>query len=301
MRLSQNVARNNLKIENYENIDNSDIKFGKNQIIDFEEKNLENEDDNEEYVVNENKSDNKSNNINNNQNDAEIPQIRNKTEPNIVEENDVIFASDTSNSHYVKNQNRNDKKPVEFINFTTTIQNKNLQIENLVINVHDTTVKPIIGNKDIENYVEPQYNSKQLSLKPYKPEEIVTLTDNDVQKHKLVIYKRIKSNSIGLTEKLQLFNYFETLIVDSNLANRLVNSEFLNVIINMLQDKKINLPVNLKQRLCSIIGQMVRHATQIESDVINKGLANCLIDVVRNDNTAKVRKTAIAALGEYLF
>jgi len=156
MRLSQNVARNNLKIENYENIDNSDIKFGKNQIIDFEEKNLENEDDNEEYVVNENKSDNKSNNINNNQNDAEIPQIRNKTEPNIVEENDVIFASDTSNSHYVKNQNRNDKKPVEFINFTTTIQNKNLQIENLVINVHDTTVKPIIGNKDIENYVEPQ-------------------------------------------------------------------------------------------------------------------------------------------------
>jgi len=69
----------------------------------------------------------------------------------------------------------------------------------------------------------------------------------------------------------------------------------------MLQDKKINMPVNLKQRLCSIIGQMVRHATQIESEVINKGLANCLIDVVKNDGSVKVRKTAIAALGEYLF
>jgi len=148
MRLSQNVARNNLKTENYENYDNSEMKFVKNQVIDFEEKNIENEDDNDDNINNDN---NNNNNININKNDIEIPQIRNKTEPNNNEENDVIFASETSNSHYVNNQNKNDKKPVEFINFTLTIQNKNIQIENLVTNVHDTTVKPIIGNKDIEN------------------------------------------------------------------------------------------------------------------------------------------------------
>lgn len=78
----------------------------------------------------------------------------------------MIFASETSNSHLVQNRNKNDKKPIEFINFTTTIQNKNLQIENLVINVHDTSVKPIIGNKDIEPYVEPVYNVRQLNFEP---------------------------------------------------------------------------------------------------------------------------------------
>jgi len=101
-----------------------------------------------------------------------------------------------------------------------------------------------------------------------------------------------------LTEKLQLFNYFETLIVDSHLANRLVNSEFLNTITGMLQDQKLNLPVNLKLRLCSILGQLVRHATQIEAEVVNKGLSNCLIDVVKKESAVKVKKTAIAALGE---
>lgn len=62
-----------------------------------------------------------------------------------------MFASEASNSNIViKQVKNNDNIPVEFINFTTTIQNKHIQIENLVITVHDTSVKPIIGNKEIE-------------------------------------------------------------------------------------------------------------------------------------------------------
>jgi len=64
-----------------------------------------------------------------------------------------MFASEASNSNIVIKQvlNKNDNNiPIEFINFTTTIQNKHIQIENLVITVHDTSVKPIIGNKEIE-------------------------------------------------------------------------------------------------------------------------------------------------------
>jgi len=63
-----------------------------------------------------------------------------------------MFASEASNSNIVIKQvlNKNDNIPIEFINFTTTIQNKHIQIENLVITVHDTSVKPIIGNKEIE-------------------------------------------------------------------------------------------------------------------------------------------------------
>jgi len=67
-------------------------------------------------------------------------------------ESKLMFASEASNSNIVIKQvlNKNDNIPIEFINFTTTIQNKHIQIENLVITVHDTSVKPIIGNKEIE-------------------------------------------------------------------------------------------------------------------------------------------------------
>jgi len=42
----------------------------------------------------------------------------------------------------------------------------------------------------------------------------------------------------------------------------------------------------------------VRHATQIEAEVVNKGLSNCLIEVIKKESNVKVKKTAIAALGE---
>lgn len=61
------------------------------------------------------------------------------------------------------------------------------------------------------------------------------------------------------------------------------------------------MPVNYKIRLCSILGQLVRHSTQIDAEVVNKGLSSCLIDILKKETTAKVRKVAISALGEYLF
>lgn len=205
-RLSQNVKRNQqLKDnENYKTNADDDVKLERNQVVDFEEKNYE-----EESKIIDEKLDeiNTLNNLNtlntlntlttlNNPNNHHItkddhPMIEqqpttHKRDQDNQEEN-LIFASETSNSHLVQNRNKDDRKPVEFINFTTTIQNKNLQIENLVINVHDTSVKPIIGNKDIEAYLEPVQNAKQLSFEAYKPEDIVQVSDTEFQNHMLNI------------------------------------------------------------------------------------------------------------------
>lgn len=56
----------------------------------------------------------------------------------------------------------------------------------------------------------------------------------------------------------------------------------------------------LRAKICEILGLLIRHATVIEPDVLKFGLTNVLIDVLK-DKSEKVRRKAMAALGEFLF
>lgn len=56
----------------------------------------------------------------------------------------------------------------------------------------------------------------------------------------------------------------------------------------------------MKIRLCSIIGLLIRHATIIENDRATVGIDIALLNALESDNE-KVRRKAMAALGEYLF
>lgn len=53
-------------------------------------------------------------------------------------------------------------------------------------------------------------------------------------------------------------------------------------------------------KLCSIVGQLIRHATVIENELSQLGIPTVLTEVMR-DKSEKVKRKAIAALGEYLF
>lgn len=59
--------------------------------------------------------------------------------------------------------------------------------------------------------------------------------------------------------------------------------------------------VKIKIRLASIVGLMVRHATVIENDLSKLGIDSILCEVVKLENNEKVKRRAMAALGEYLF
>ena len=63
--------------------------------------------------------------------------------------------------------------------------------------------------------------------------------------------------------------------------------------------KNINSPT-LKTRICSIIGQLVRFATVINDDIADSELIDTLIETLK-DESHKVRRKAVAALGEFMF
>jgi len=100
-----------------------------------------------------------------------------------------------------------------------------------------------------------------------------------------------------VTEKLNVLLYFESIIMSSAVANKLINSAFMGLILKLI--KTVKSP-NLKIRLCSILGQLVRHSTVIGNEVADSGLCLHLAEIVKDKNE-KVRRKAVASLGEYLF
>lgn len=100
-----------------------------------------------------------------------------------------------------------------------------------------------------------------------------------------------------VNDKLNTLGYFESIILNSNVANRLINSAFMSLLMKLLKTVK---SAHLKLRLCSIIGQLVRHSTVIGNQVAESGLCSLLAEVSKDKNE-KVRRKAVASLGEFLF
>ena len=98
-------------------------------------------------------------------------------------------------------------------------------IEQLIIHNSDNQVKPIIGNKDIEKIQEVSYNPENLTVQPWDHERIVAKIDSqEIETHLGDVYQALAANNSTINEKLNAFFYFESIIQNSNVSNRLINS-----------------------------------------------------------------------------
>lgn len=57
----------------------------------------------------------------------------------------------------------------------------------------------------------------------------------------------------------------------------------------------------LRAKIFQIMGFLVRHATVIEPGVIKQGIIGAFVEGVTKDKSQKVRRKAMAALGQLLF
>ena len=110
------------------------------------------------------------------------------------------------------------------------------------------------------------------------------------------LYNSIAQNT-SINEKVNALLYFESIVINSNVSNRLINSAFMNLLVKML--KTIKTP-QIRIRLCSVIGLLIRHSTVIENEVAESEVCLQLIEALK-DRNEKVKRKAIAALGEYMF
>jgi len=141
------------------------------------------------------------------------------------------------------------------------------------------------------------FNAQLLPFASWTAEEVSAKIESmEVENHLHEVYCAMGASST-VNDKLNVLVYFESIILNSNVANRLINSAFMSMLMKLLKNVK---SPHLKLRLCSILGQLIRHSTVIGNDVAESGLTVLLCEVVKDKNE-KVRRKAVASLGELLF
>ena len=189
-----------------------------------------------------------------------------------MERSDELFKNDDKDEETAENMEGYTKLPY----YPEKIGNKT--VEQLLIHNIYTSVKPIIGNKDIEKQSELRYSMTHLTFEPWKLEEIVeTINTSKIENHLSEVYSSIAENSPQ--EKIHALAYFESIIVNSNVANRLINSAFVILFVRILKTAKSS---QVKQRLASILGLLIRHATIIENDRAEIGIWEVLMENVND-------------------
>lgn len=82
----------------------------------------------------------------------------------------------------------------------------------------DTSVKPIIGNKEIEKVYDLRYSLSHLNFTPMKVDDIsANINTPKIESHLSEVYTAISSNNPH--EKMHALTYFESMIINSNIAN----------------------------------------------------------------------------------
>ena len=144
-------------------------------------------------------------------------------------------------------------------------------IEQLIIHNSDTAVKPIVGNKEIERIHDPPLNTQHLQFTPWTSDEVIEkINTAEIESHLSDVYTSIASNTT-INEKISTLQYFESIIVNSNVSNSLINSAFMALLKKMLE--QIKSPM-IKIRVCSVVGLLIRHSTIIDNELAEIDIAS---------------------------
>jgi serine/threonine-protein kinase ULK4 len=180
------------------------------------------------------------------------------------------------------------------------------KLANFILHQTDRIIKPIIGNKIIEENQVSTYNRTALPFTPWRKDTLKEMMANNtdlknVENYLYNIYTSLEENAQKKDyEKLiYLLKYFETLAFDRDIANNLINTSFIQIFIEFLQEIK-NEQVLVK--CCCIIGYMIRYATIISAPLDKYGFDDIICKIIKEskDNSDLIKK-ATATLGEYLF
>ena len=180
------------------------------------------------------------------------------------------------------------------------------KLVNLILHQSDRIIKPIIGNKIIEENPIITYNKNNLPFTPWRKDNLKEMmaSNTDIKNVENYLYNIYFSMEQNFKKKeydnlLNLLKYFQTLVTDREIANNLINTSFIELFIDFIS--KIKKEEILTICFC-IIGYMIRYATIISSPLDKYGFCDIIYKIIKEskDNSDLIKKST-ATLGEYLF
>lgn len=160
----------------------------------------------------------------------------------------------------------------------------------------DITVRPIVSNHRIEVVQDAPHDAEKLPFKDLSVDEMLATSTSELEAFLTRIYRSVAHPS-NVQEKVNTLAYFETLCTEVSSANVLANSSLMSMFVRVLASSR---SAPLKIKLCSILGLLMRHATHISDEFAKSDAAKVLAETMSDENS-KVRRRAMAALGELSF
>ena len=185
----------------------------------------------------------------------------------------------------------------------------------------DRQIKPIIFNKQIEVIPAPLLKIQLLPsrLRPYSSEEILRLDRHALEHHLASLQTELSRSESTSAEKLNILAYVYSLCLSTKVATILINSSIFMILIYMLKSEPTSshsstIATTTRSRVCLVIGLCIRFASYIAPEKktlttsTNDGataeessVANVLIHALRTKSNTRLRRRAIASLGELVF
>ena len=136
---------------------------------------------------------------------------------------------------------KEDKRTYNDSNSDMTIPSEEelFSIKNILFHQSDKIIKPIIGNKSIEDMGYTSYDKSKLPFNPLKKEVLRNMMNNEkelknVEKYLYQTYSALERfvNQNDFDNLINLLKYFETIVFDRELANNFINTSFIQQFIS---------------------------------------------------------------------
>ena len=163
----------------------------------------------------------------------------------------------------------------------------------------DNAAKPILFNSRIEKQPEAKYEASELPFPARTAAHVRLLEGKELENFLATLYRALSSTACPAQQMHHIVSYLESLCGDSTIVSNVVNSVVLVACVKLLGSD--SLPSQTCALVASVIGLLVRHAAFIRPDFQRTNIYPALLTASRAEGAPKLRRKAVACLGEIVF
>ncbi|CAN0485401.1 unnamed protein product, partial [Ectocarpus sp. 8 AP-2014] len=146
------------------------------------------------------------------------------------------------------------------------------RVREVLLHASDAQVTPIVGSRSVDSagfpsatHHQPRHPSSpsrfdQLPFEPLLPATVSAMPPPQLEAHLTVAYNALAEASAPVRQRGQTLVYLQSLAPIPRVANLLVNSTFLVLLLRLLRKQR---PAAIRDTVAALIGLLVRHATYI--------------------------------------
>ncbi|CCW62407.1 unnamed protein product [Phytomonas sp. EM1] len=176
---------------------------------------------------------------------------------------------------------------------------RRVPISDLIWFPSDANVRPLWGNRRIECAKEVTFKASDIPFRALELHAVGRLSERDFKSFMKCIHASLSCHDGTDEQKENILKYLATIVNGPMLSNRLVNSSIMALCVKMAGSR--HLPVSCRMQASSLAGQLVRHASYIESNLVKTNILPQLLRYFPSEPNLTVKCKLVACIGELIY